>query len=205
MIHEYCEFEMSDKYPDSYHKMSKKIAQLTKVIFHLHTRNEENEEFVKALKRSYEREIDGIVRDANGIVARQKEALQAQREAGDATAKLREQQEKHDLEKKQTLAELERYKQQVGEREARLVAEKDDTLKRLKDSVDALRNQYESKLKALTAQLKNGDNLKKAIDELKRVHQAEIENHVKENNRKYNDLLKEKLLNEDRLIEIAEK
>jgi len=27
---------------DTHHKMSKKIAQLTKVIFHLHSKNEEN-------------------------------------------------------------------------------------------------------------------------------------------------------------------
>jgi len=27
---------------DVHHKMSKKIAQLTKVIFHLHSKNEEN-------------------------------------------------------------------------------------------------------------------------------------------------------------------
>jgi len=30
---------MTDKYNDSHFKMSKKIAQLTKVIFHLHTKN----------------------------------------------------------------------------------------------------------------------------------------------------------------------
>ena len=27
---------------ETHHKMSKKIAQLTKVIFHLHSKNEEN-------------------------------------------------------------------------------------------------------------------------------------------------------------------
>ena len=33
----------SDVFPDLHHKMSKKIAQLTKVIYHLNTRNEDHQ------------------------------------------------------------------------------------------------------------------------------------------------------------------
>ena len=33
---------MDEQFPGIHHKMSKKIAQLTKVIFHLHSKNEEN-------------------------------------------------------------------------------------------------------------------------------------------------------------------
>ncbi len=38
--------------------LSKKIAQLTKVIFHLNTKNDENEQQIKAVTASYEAEID---------------------------------------------------------------------------------------------------------------------------------------------------
>ena len=100
---------------DSSLKMSKKIAQLTKVIFHLHTRNEENEEFVKAVKKSYEREIDVIVREANNIVSRQKEAIQVQKEAGDIASKLKEMQEKHETEKRKAQLDLEKYKEELSE------------------------------------------------------------------------------------------
>ena len=34
---------MSELHPDLHHKMSKKIAQLTKVIYHLNTMNEDNQ------------------------------------------------------------------------------------------------------------------------------------------------------------------
>ncbi len=190
---------MSEKYPDSYHKMSKKIAQLTKVIFHLHTRNEENEEFVKALRKSYEREIDCIVRDANSIIARQKEALQALKDAGDVAAKLKEQQDRHDAERRQTRQELDKFRQQLSERETKICGEKEEALRQLRSAVDSLKGDYEEKLKSLATAAKGGEALRKAMEEMKRLHQSEIETHVKESNKKYSDLLKEKLVSEDKL------
>ncbi len=190
---------MSEKYPDAYHKMSKKIAQLTKVIFHLHTRNEENEEFVKALRKSYEREIDSIVREANTIISRQREAVQAQKDAGDVTAKLKDLQERHESDKRAAQQEIERFRKQVAEKETRVCAEKEETLKRVKDEVDSLKGKYEEKMRSLGTAAKGGEALKKALEEMKRLHQIELENHVKESNKKYNDLLKEKMVGEDRM------
>ena len=40
--------------------MSKKIAQLTKVIFHLNSKNEDNQDDVAALSDAYETEIDQV-------------------------------------------------------------------------------------------------------------------------------------------------
>lgn len=34
---------VADVFPDLHHKMSKKIAQLTKVIYHLNTKNEDRQ------------------------------------------------------------------------------------------------------------------------------------------------------------------
>jgi 5,10-methylenetetrahydrofolate reductase len=61
---------------DVHHKMSKKIAQLTKVIFHLHSKNEENTQYQNALTGAYEKEIETILKDANNIINRQREALE---------------------------------------------------------------------------------------------------------------------------------
>eukprot|EP00961_Rhodomonas_salina_P204260 2756300-Rhodomonas_salina.1 len=47
-------------FPDLHHKMSKKIAQLTKVIYHLNTKNEEHTDDLSALSDAYETEIDGV-------------------------------------------------------------------------------------------------------------------------------------------------
>ena len=51
-------------FPDLHQKMSKKIAQLTKVIFHLNSKNEEHSDDLTALSDAYETEIDGILKDA---------------------------------------------------------------------------------------------------------------------------------------------
>lgn len=58
-----------------HHKMSKKIAQLTKVIFHLHSKNEENQLYQTAYTNAYEKEIETVLTNANSIINRQKEAL----------------------------------------------------------------------------------------------------------------------------------
>ena len=47
-------------FPDLHHKMSKKIAQLTKVIYHLNTKNEEHTDDLGSLADAYETEIDGV-------------------------------------------------------------------------------------------------------------------------------------------------
>ena len=49
-------------FPDLHHKMSKKIAQLTKVIYHLNSKNEENNDDLTSLADAYETEIDGVGR-----------------------------------------------------------------------------------------------------------------------------------------------
>ena len=46
------------------HKMSKKIAQLTKVIYHLNTKNDDHDFEMKALTQQYEGEISDILQDA---------------------------------------------------------------------------------------------------------------------------------------------
>ena len=66
---------MSEALSDVQLKMSKKIAQLTKVIFHLHTKNEEHKSFRKSYQNAYEKEINTILRDANNVVNKYKEEM----------------------------------------------------------------------------------------------------------------------------------
>jgi hypothetical protein len=56
--------------------MSKKIAQLTKVIFHLHSKNEENGLYQNSLAGAYEKEIETILNQANSIIDKQKTAIE---------------------------------------------------------------------------------------------------------------------------------
>ena len=50
-----------------HHKMCKKVAQLTKVIFHLNTRNDEYENNLRAVVYAYEQEMDNMAKEANNV------------------------------------------------------------------------------------------------------------------------------------------
>lgn len=102
---------------ETHHKMSKKIAQLTKVIFHLHSKNEENSAFSTALTNAYEKEIETILKEANNIINRQKEVLDKQKEQNNVKDKLKELEEKHSQEKKETQKQFEEFKARIKERE----------------------------------------------------------------------------------------
>jgi len=50
--------------PDQFFKMSKKIAQLTKVIAYLHSKQEDHDTVLTSTKEAYEHEIFLVIKDA---------------------------------------------------------------------------------------------------------------------------------------------
>ena len=74
---------------ETHHKMSKKIAQLTKVIFHLHSKNEENSVMHTAIQNAYEKEIETLLGSANSVIVRQKEAISRAQEGEAWKSKIR--------------------------------------------------------------------------------------------------------------------
>ena len=64
-------------FPDLQHKMSKKIAQLTKVIYHLNTRNEDHQSELDSLASNHQAEIQQIIRDATSRISKFKEMIES--------------------------------------------------------------------------------------------------------------------------------
>ena len=64
-----------DVFPDLHHKMSKKIAQLTKVIYHLHTRNEDHQSELDAITYNHQSEVQQLMRDAANKIAKFKDLV----------------------------------------------------------------------------------------------------------------------------------
>uniref|UniRef100_A0A1I8GC72 FAM184 domain-containing protein n=2 Tax=Macrostomum lignano TaxID=282301 RepID=A0A1I8GC72_9PLAT len=61
----------SDEVPHEIHvKMSKKIAQLTKVIYALNTKNDEHEALVDALKKQHAAELEKVLASSREKLAR---------------------------------------------------------------------------------------------------------------------------------------
>ena len=54
----------SEMFPDLHHKMSKKIAQLTKVIYHLNQRNEDFQSELQNERVDHQSEVEEILQDA---------------------------------------------------------------------------------------------------------------------------------------------
>lgn len=64
-------------FPDLHHKMSKKIAQLTKVIYHLNTKNEDHQTEIDVMSSNHQMEIQQILRDAAARIGKFKEVIES--------------------------------------------------------------------------------------------------------------------------------
>lgn len=104
---------MADNHSEIHNRMSKKIAQLTKVIYHLHTKNEENKSFSNALTKAHDKEIENILKDANRIVGKYKDALEKSKDQADVKEKFNE----LERDKSDSHVKFWAYKQQAIENE----------------------------------------------------------------------------------------
>ena len=99
--------QMSD---ETHHKMSKKIAQLTKVIFHLHSKNEENSNMQTAIQNAYEKEIETLLGNANSVITKQKEQLSKAQEGTNWKEKIRQLEAEHVAEREASQKQFQDYK-----------------------------------------------------------------------------------------------
>ena len=90
----------SEVFPDLHHKMSKKIAQLTKVIYHLNTRNDDHEQRLSAMASQHEGEIESIMSDAAAKVRRFQDMLERRKNAAEVAEKTRQIRAQYEAEKK---------------------------------------------------------------------------------------------------------
>ncbi|KAF4740806.1 hypothetical protein FOZ62_016053, partial [Perkinsus olseni] len=153
--------------PDEvHHKMCKKIAQLTKVIFHLNSKNEENERLVQAHTKAYQRDIDTLTVEYNQRVAALNNIVK-QAKAHEETLL---------GEVNSTKAIAGREKDRAAER---LLSLEGEYSKALKGQEDAFENELVNVLERVRAMKSEHEKESKAltnsIDELKRRHHADAE------------------------------
>ena len=100
--------------------MSKKIAQLTKVIFHLHSKNEENVNMQTAIQNAYEKEIETLLSNANSVITKQKEAIKRAEEGTNWKDKIRQLEAQHVAEREHSQQQFQDYKVQLLTKEQAL-------------------------------------------------------------------------------------
>ncbi|KAM6362670.1 protein FAM184B isoform 2-T2 [Alca torda] len=98
-------------------KMCKKIAQLTKVIYALNTKNDEREASIHALREAHEEEIQRILAETRETILRCKSKVEEEQLLRKRIQALEIAVEQHKRLKEEALAELTLCKKQVEERE----------------------------------------------------------------------------------------
>lgn len=183
---------MAEDNNDLLHKMSKKIAQLTKVIFYLNTKNDEYEYNLKSIISAYELEIEQLVKESNTSIIKYKEMLNRAQKNEELESQLRNFQEKIDLEKSKSIVEFANYRRSVEEKETKLTKENNVRIETYKSEIDNLKSKLENLLKTI-------DKIKDNQENMTKNHKKEMADYVTEQNAKYTELLKSKLDLEDLL------
>eukprot|EP00921_Rhytidocystis_pertsovi_P012677 GHVQ01020607.1.p2 GENE.GHVQ01020607.1~~GHVQ01020607.1.p2 ORF type:complete len:1020 (+),score=215.97 GHVQ01020607.1:312-3371(+) len=157
---------------DIQQKMSKKVAQLTKVILHLNTKNDENESHIESVKKSYEDEIAEIVVDCNKKLALSFETiekLKADKPHEQELIKLQlEQARKH------AVADLENYNKEVDKREKKLSRQWTEKIRNLTDDLRDIKTRSTTQTGKLNEALSQLDNQRHAAETHKSQKQKEI-------------------------------
>ncbi|XP_048453444.1 protein FAM184A isoform X2 [Rhincodon typus] len=158
-------------------KMSKKIAQLTKVIYALNTKNDEHEIAIQALKEAHEEEIQQIFDETKEKILHYKDKIDRETELRKKIQSLEESLEQHEQMKQQALAEFEAYKQQVED--ARLATETHQLqgVAIMSRNIQEIKENFDDKLQhfiQLETQL--GENKQQTVEDLQAAHKLEIQN-----------------------------
>ncbi|XP_075355939.1 protein FAM184B [Mycteria americana] len=109
-------------------KMCKKIAQLTKVIYALNTKNDEREASIQALREAHEEEIQHILAETRETILQCKSKVEEEQLLRKRIQALEIAVEQHKRLKEEALAELTLCKKQVEERELRTEAKQAQTV-----------------------------------------------------------------------------
>jgi hypothetical protein len=130
---------------ETHHKMSKKIAQLTKVIFHLHSKNEEHLQFSTSLTNTHEKEMEIILKEANEIISKQKNEISKAKENNKLAEKIKELEKEHIQERKDSQREYEVYKQAIDEKEAHLDKQYKSKAEEMKVNLQEIKKKFDER------------------------------------------------------------
>uniref|UniRef100_A0A3Q2XJS0 Family with sequence similarity 184 member Aa n=1 Tax=Hippocampus comes TaxID=109280 RepID=A0A3Q2XJS0_HIPCM len=161
---------------DLHLKMSKKIAQLTKVIYALNTKNDEHEEEIDSLKEAHEDEVQHIVTETRDKIMQYKSKMVDEADLRRRLASLEESVELHEHMKRQALAEFEMYRQRMEDSQLCTEAQHTQRVVSMSREVEEMRRDFEEKLRAFSqAQAQFEADKRRALEELRSNHRHEVE------------------------------
>ncbi|XP_016392957.1 protein FAM184A-like [Sinocyclocheilus rhinocerous] len=161
---------------DLHLKMSKKIAQLTKVIYALNTKNDEHEAAIQTLKEAHEEEVQQILSETREKIMQYKSKISDEMDLKRRIQSLEESMELHERMKRQALTEFETYRQRVEDMQLCTEAQHTQRVVTMSREVEEMRRSFEEKLRSF-GQLQSQFEQEKqqALEELHAAHRQEVQ------------------------------
>uniref|UniRef100_A0A8C9RST9 Family with sequence similarity 184 member A n=1 Tax=Scleropages formosus TaxID=113540 RepID=A0A8C9RST9_SCLFO len=161
---------------DLHLKMSKKIAQLTKVIYALNTKNDEHEAAIQTLKEAHEEEVQQILSETREKIMQYKSKITDEMDLKRRIQSLEESMELHERMKRQALAEFEAYRQRVEDMQLCTEAQHTQRVVTMSREVEEMRRSFEDKLRSFgQAQAQWEQEKRQALEELRAAHRQEVQ------------------------------
>ncbi|XP_072189103.1 protein FAM184A isoform X10 [Excalfactoria chinensis] len=166
--------------PDLHFKMSKKIAQLTKVIYALNTKNDEHEAAIQALKDAHEEEIQQILAETREKILQYKSKVAEEMDLKRKIQVLEESLEDHKKMKHQALTEFEAYKDRVEDMQLCAEAQHVQRVVTMSREVEEIRKKFEERLRSfIQLQVQYEKDKRSALEDLRAAHRLEIQELLK--------------------------
>ncbi|XP_036849368.2 protein FAM184A isoform X5 [Manis javanica] len=165
---------------DLHLKMSKKIAQLTKVIYALNTKNDEHESVIQALRDAHEEEIQQILAETREKILQYKSKVTEELDLKKKIQVLEASLEDHIKMKQQALTEFEAYKHRVEDMQLCAEAQHVQRIVTMSREVEEIRRKFEERLRSfgqLQVQFEKDKRL--ALEDLRTAHRREIQELLK--------------------------
>uniref|UniRef100_A0A8D0C8Z8 Family with sequence similarity 184 member A n=1 Tax=Salvator merianae TaxID=96440 RepID=A0A8D0C8Z8_SALMN len=165
---------------DLHLKMSKKIAQLTKVIYALNTKNDEHEAAIQALKDAHEEEIQQIIAETREKILLYKNKVSEEMDLKRKIQVLEESLEDHKKMKHQALTEFEAYKDRVEDMQLCAEAQHVQRVVTMSREVEEIRKKFEERLRSfIQLQVQLEKDKRSALEEMRAAHRLEVQDLMK--------------------------
>lgn len=183
----------SEVTPDLHLKMSKKIAQLTKVIYALNTKNDEHDAFVETLKKSHEEELQQLIAETKGKIESFKERLGVVSEQKHKIEVLESIVSKERLQKEEALSGFENMKRQYEEKQSLFQHDYSDKILSMSKEMLSSKKEFEDRLRDFQAmRRKLEEDRDKMVEDLSSKHHEELEQLMKAHRVRYDEVVREK-------------
>ncbi|XP_074643406.1 protein FAM184A-like [Tubulanus polymorphus] len=179
---------------DMHLKMSKKIAQLTKVIYALNTKNDEHEAIIQNIKEQNEEQIQKILAETKTKLEQYRSKIGNDVEQKRKIQSLRDAVEEYERQKNLALGDFERFKKNVETREHDIKTEHTQKIISLSKEIATIKRDYEEQLtrfESLRIQF-NADK-QSIIEDMKNAHKLKIDELLKTQQGQQTDLESERL------------